>query len=51
VPNQTFFNLPEDKRRQILEVAIDEFADNDFKNVSISHMVARAGIAKGSFYR
>ncbi len=51
MPNQTFFNLPEEKREQILQVAIDEFADNDYDSVSISRIVARAGIAKGSFYQ
>lgn len=51
MPQQTFFNLPEEKRQQILQVAIDEFAENDYDNVSISRIVARAGIAKGSFYQ
>ena len=51
MPHQTFFNLPEEKRQQILQVAIDEFAENDYDNVSISRIVARAGIAKGSFYQ
>lgn len=51
VPLQTFFNLPEEKRQQILQVAIDEFAENDYDTVSISRIVARAGIAKGSFYQ
>ena len=51
MPHQTFFNLPEEKRQQILQVAIDEFAESDYDNVSISRIVARAGIAKGSFYQ
>lgn len=51
MPNQTFFNLPDEKRQQILQVALDEFAENDFDNASISRIVARAGIAKGSFYQ
>jgi TetR/AcrR family transcriptional regulator len=51
MPNQTFFNLPDEKREQITQIAIDEFADNDFDSVSISRIVARAGIAKGSFYQ
>ena len=51
MPKQTFFNLPDDKRQRILDVVIDEFADNDYANVSISRIVARAGIAKGSFYQ
>jgi TetR/AcrR family transcriptional regulator len=51
MPKETFFNLPDDKRRRILDVVIDEFADNDYANVSISKIVTRAGIAKGSFYQ
>lgn len=51
MPLQTFFNLPEEKRKQILEIAIDEFAENDYDSASISRIVARAGIAKGSFYQ
>jgi AcrR family transcriptional regulator len=51
VPNPTFFNLPEEKRNLIMQIAIAEFADNDYDSVSISRIVARAGIAKGSFYQ
>jgi AcrR family transcriptional regulator len=51
MPNQTFFNLAEEKREQITQVAIDEFANNDYGGGSISRIVARAGIAKGSFYQ
>ena len=51
MPNLTFFNLPDEKREQILQVAIDEFVENDYDRVSISRIVERAGIAKGSFYQ
>ena len=51
MPKPTFFNLPEDKRDLILEMAIEEFASNDYESASISQIVARAGIAKGSFYQ
>lgn len=51
MPKETFFNLPPDKRDHIVNVAIDEFAENDYQNVSISRLVASAGIAKGSFYQ
>lgn len=51
MPKQTFFNLPDDKRKAIMDLAIDEFAENDYKNASISRIVNRAGIAKGSFYQ
>lgn len=51
MPKATFFNLPEEKRELILDIAIDEFAARGFEGASISAMVARAGIAKGSFYQ
>lgn len=51
MPKETFFNLPDDKRQRIVAIAMDEFADNDYQNASVSRMVAAAGIAKGSFYQ
>ena len=51
MPNQTFFNLPENKRKRLTEVAIAEFATHDYTNASISRIVADAKIAKGSFYQ
>ena len=51
MPTQTFFNLPEGKRQALIDIAIDEFANNDYRNASISRIVARAGIAKGSIYQ
>lgn len=51
MPKSTFFNLPDDKRALILDVALDEFANNDYDGVSINRLVTRAGISKGSFYQ
>lgn len=51
MPLETFFNLPEEKRVRLLDVLLDEFADNDYKNVSVGRIADRAGIAKGSFYQ
>jgi TetR/AcrR family transcriptional regulator len=51
MPKATFFNLPDEKRRRIEEIAIEEFAANEYNAVSISRLVSRAGIAKGSFYQ
>lgn len=51
MPKETFYNLPAERREAIVKVAIDEFAENDYRNASISRIVARAGIAKGSFYQ
>ena len=51
MPKDTFFNLPEDKRELICKVAIAEFAEYPFDQASINRIVAKAGIAKGSFYQ
>jgi len=51
MPKETFFNLPDEKRERITAIAIEEFGSNDYADVSISRIVARAGIAKGSFYQ
>ena len=51
MPTETFFNLPDEKRERFLTVAIDEFADNDYRNASISRICREVGIAKGSFYQ
>jgi len=51
LPKETYFNLPEEKRQNILKVIIDEFAEHDYKTASISKVCEQAGIAKGSFYQ
>ena len=51
MPTDTFFNLPEEKRRLILDLAIEEFATRDYRSASVSSIVTRAGIAKGSLYQ
>lgn len=51
MPKDTFFNLPDDKRTLICNVAIAEFAEYSFDQASINRIVAGAGIAKGSFYQ
>ena len=51
MPKQTFLNLPEDKRRIIVNAAIDEFAEYGLENASTNRIVANSGISKGSFYQ
>lgn len=51
MPKDTFFNLPEDKRNLICTVALEEFAEYSFDQASINRIVAKSGIAKGSFYQ
>lgn len=51
MPKPTFFNLPEEKRQRIVELATEEFAANLYHAASLSRIVGRAGIAKGSIYQ
>lgn len=51
MPTSTFFNLPEEKRQKLIDCALDEFAASDYDSASLSRIVARAGIAKGSLYQ
>lgn len=51
MPKPTFFNLPEAKRARLIDEAVAEFAEHDYRNASISSVAARAGIAKGSLYQ
>lgn len=51
MPKPTFLNLPEEKRRVIVNAAIEEFAEYGLENASTNRIVANSGIAKGSFYQ
>ena len=51
MPTDTFNNLPEQKRKRIIDLAIEEFAANPYDVASISNLVREAGIAKGSLYQ
>jgi len=51
MPANTFLNLPSAKRNLVTEVALQEFASNDFRNASVTRMVRTLGIAKGSIYQ
>ncbi|MGC5325951.1 TetR/AcrR family transcriptional regulator [Brevibacillus sp. SYSU BS000544] len=51
MPKQTFFNLPEEKRNLIIHLATEEFASRPFSKASLSSIVSKAGIAKGSMYQ
>lgn len=48
---QTFLNLTEEKRRRIVNIAMEEFAAHKYGKASLSNIVTRAGIAKGSMYQ
>jgi AcrR family transcriptional regulator len=50
-PRPTFHNLPEEKRRRIVDLAVEEFSENPYRQASLTRIAARAGIAKGSLYQ
>ena len=51
IPKDTFFNLPEEKRKKIIRAAIDQFEELHYNNVTIDGIIQSAGIPKGSFYQ
>ncbi|GAB5494117.1 MAG: TetR/AcrR family transcriptional regulator [Phototrophicaceae bacterium] len=51
MPKETFYNLPDEKKQLIENIAIDEFAEYGFDKASINRMVITMQIAKGSFYQ
>ena len=51
MPKQTFLNLPEEKRKNIINAAIEEFAEYGLENASTNRIVANSAISKGSFYQ
>lgn len=51
MPKKTFFNLPDEKRQQIVDAATEEFAENGLENASTNRIIAASHISKGSFYQ
>lgn len=51
MPLKTFENLEEKRQQEILDVAYEEFALHSYNTASVSNIVKKLGIAKGSFYR
>ncbi|WP_085993863.1 TetR/AcrR family transcriptional regulator [Oceanobacillus senegalensis] len=51
MPKQTFFNLPEQKRQNLMKAAEEEFARVPLYEASISNIIKVAGIPRGSFYQ
>jgi len=51
MPMQTFFNLAEEKRNKIINISLLEFAQHSYRTASLSRIVEKAGIAKGSMYQ
>ena len=51
MPTTTFYNLPDEKKKRVIKAAIDEFAQKGYTKASITRIVNKAEIAKGSFYQ
>ncbi len=51
LPKQTFFNLPEHKRKTLIEAAEKEFIRVPLFEASIANIIKTAGIPRGSFYQ
>ncbi|WP_427852760.1 TetR/AcrR family transcriptional regulator [Halothermothrix orenii] len=51
LPTSTFFNLPEEKKKRVIEAALDEFAAYPYHKASVTRIIKRAKIASGSFYQ
>ena len=51
MPTSTFFALPEERRRRLVDEAIREFSERSYNEASLSQIAQRSRIAKGSFYQ
>ncbi len=48
---KTFTNLPTARQEEIIAASLEEFALHEYETASLSNIVAKLGLAKGSFYR
>ncbi|MBN1223978.1 MAG: TetR/AcrR family transcriptional regulator [Candidatus Aminicenantes bacterium] len=51
MPLKTFFNLSDERQKQIVDTCLEEFIKHDFKGASLTRIIKKLGLAKGSFYR
>ncbi|MCP4501123.1 MAG: TetR/AcrR family transcriptional regulator [Deltaproteobacteria bacterium] len=51
MPKETFFNLPDDKRKRIIDAACKEFAERGYTQGSLDVIAAAAKVSKGSLYQ
>lgn len=51
MPKSTFYNLKKEKREKIEEALKKEFSENIFEKASVSNIIEKAGIPRGSFYQ
>jgi TetR/AcrR family transcriptional regulator len=51
MPLKTFLNLDEKRQKEIIDACLKEFALRPYNEVSLSKIIQKLGLAKGSFYR
>ncbi|MEA4925808.1 MAG: TetR/AcrR family transcriptional regulator [Syntrophomonadaceae bacterium] len=51
MPKDTFYNLSEEKKKRILDAAVQEFSTRRFSDASLNQIVKAAKIPWGSFYQ
>lgn len=51
MPTQTFFNLSIEKQNRITDAALDEFSKRSFESASLSNIIKKANIPRGSLYQ
>jgi len=51
LPSDTFFRLPEEKRKRLMDAAWEEFTTVRFSDASINKIIRTANIPRGSFYQ
>lgn len=50
MPSKTFYNLKEEKKKKLIQFAMQEFSDTLYPEVSINKIIQAAEISRGSFY-
>ncbi len=51
MPQKTFLNLDPTRQREIVDACLEEFVRYDYRDVSLTRIIQKLGLAKGSFYR
>jgi TetR/AcrR family transcriptional regulator len=51
MPQKTFKNLRKERQKEIIDTCLKEFALRNYNEVSLSKIIEKLGLAKGSFYR
>lgn len=48
---RTFYNLPAEKRKKIIDITRKEFQKGNKQKITINSVIKKAGISRGSFYQ